>query len=273
MEELRDKGAVITGGGSGIGRGIALAAADEGMDVVVADIEADAAEAVAGEVRAKGSKALAVRTDVTDITSVEAMAERAFAELGGVHLLCNNAGVSTFKPMVEQTAADWRWVLSVNLDGVVHGIVAFLRRMVEQEGESHIVNTASTAGMIAVPGLGIGPYTASKFAVVGLSEKLREEVGGDGVGVSVLCPGGVRTNLMASGRNRPEELGGEMAPDANILAEAKDPVEVGRIVLAGVKANRSHIFTDLSIEEPVAARFEEITSDLDATRALLAQGY
>ncbi|MFN0093327.1 MAG: SDR family NAD(P)-dependent oxidoreductase [Dehalococcoidia bacterium] len=272
MKELRGKTAVVTGGGSGIGRGIVLAAAAEGMNVVVADIDEKAAGAAAAEAQAAGVKALAVRTDVTKAEAVQALADRAFAELGGVHLLCNNAGVGTFKPMLETTAADWRWVLAVNLDGVVNGLVAFLPRMAAQEGESHIVNTASTAGLMAVTGLGIGPYTASKYAVVGISEKLRNEVSEFGVGVSVLCPGGVRTNLMSGGRNRPDELGGPEAPHPDILAGGKDPLEVGRIVIRGVKDNQAYLFTDLSILDGVTARFDAIKADIERTRAILAAG-
>jgi short-subunit dehydrogenase len=144
--------------------------------------------------------------------------------------------------------------------------------LVEQSDESHIVSTASTAGLIPIPELGIGPYTASKYAIVGISEKLRGEVDGNGIGVSVLCPGGVRTNLMTSERNRPTELGGTGKASENILAGGKDPLEVGRLVLAGVKANQAYMFTDLTIEDAVEARFKAIKAGFAATRELLEKG-
>ena len=174
MKQLRDRVALVTGGGSGIGRGMALAFADSGMHVVIADIEEDAARKVAGEVEQRGVRSLPVQVDVTDRAAVEALAERSFAELGAVHVLCNNAGVAVFGPLDQMSDEDWRFVLSVNLEGVVHGLQAFLPRMRELEGEKHVVNTASGAGLIAFPTLGV--YTATKYAVVGISETLRADV-------------------------------------------------------------------------------------------------
>jgi NAD(P)-dependent dehydrogenase (short-subunit alcohol dehydrogenase family) len=144
--------AVVTGGGSGIGRAMALTFAGEGMHVAVADVEEDAAEQVAEAARSRGVRALGVRTDVSDRSSVEKLAQYTFSELGVPHLLCNNAGVVTFKPVLELGAADWEWVMGVNFWGVVHGVQAFLPRMVQRSGEAHVVNTSSVGGLVPSPG-------------------------------------------------------------------------------------------------------------------------
>ena len=274
MKNLEDGVAVVTGGGSGIGRGIALAFADAGMRVVVADIDESAARAVGDEVRHCGARALAVRTDVADRASVEVLAERAYGEFGRVHVLCNNAGVGVGGPLDTMTDDDWRWVLSVNLEGVVHGLQAFLPRFKAQAGEKHIVNTASMAGLIALPGLGI--YTASKYAVVGISETLRVEGAAYELGVSVLCPGLVRTNILASERNRPRELHqsrnaiSELAGLAadRLRTEGMDPLEVGRRVRQGVIDNRLYILTHPELRHLFELRVQAIAADFAAGRLI-----
>jgi len=189
--------AVVTGAGGGIGAGMAEAFAAEGMHVVVADIEEASAQATAERVRAAGVRSVAVHTDVADPASVAALADRAFAEFGEVHLLCNNAGVLLFRPLAEMSLQDWQWLLSVNLFGVIHGIHSFLPRMLAQGGDGHIVNTASIAGLAVGRVRNVGAYHASKYAVVGLSEALRTELEPVGIGVSMICPGGVNTPLNA----------------------------------------------------------------------------
>ena len=247
MRELGGKVAVVTGGGSGIGRGLVLAFAQAGMHVAIADVEHASAEKVADEARALGVKALAVATDVARRDSVEALAERVFGELGAAHVLCNNAGVAVFGPLAEMRDADWRWLLSVNLEGVVNGLQAFLPRMKAQPGEKHVVNTASVAGIAAMSGIGI--YTATKYAVVGISETLRVEGAAWGLGVSVLCPGAVNTRIMSSERNRPAALG-ESKPaafalggGANGIANGLDPLAVGRRVRSAVQNDELYVFT------------------------------
>ena len=259
MEQLAGKVAVITGGASGIGYGMAVTFAEAGMRVVVADIEGDKAEKVAAEVGG-----VAVATDVSDLSSVQALADRAFAEFGAVHLLCNNAGVSLRDvPLDKATAHDWEWVLGVNLDGVVNGVLAFLPRMREQQ-TGHIVNTSSMAGVIPFPGL--GPYVATKYAVVALSEVLRIEAAEYGIGVSVLCPGNVRTGIIESERNRPHNLADSASPPLTEEirrfwdATSIDPVDVGRMVRDAVVNNDAYVFThkDDMFRDLVAKRLDRV---------------
>ena len=269
MRELAGKVAVVTGGGSGIGRGMALAFADAGMTLVISDIELPAAEKVAGEVRDKGVRALAVQTDVAKRASVEALAERTWGELGAAHLLCNNAGVALFGALDEQRDSDWRWLLSVNLEGVVNGLQAFLPRMKAQPGPKHVVNTASVAGTVALPGLGI--YIATKYAVVGISETLRQEGPRYELGCSVLCPGAVSTNIMTSERNRPSELGQSkpfVPPSGANLGDAllrgRDPLWVGRRVRAAVENDEAYIFTHPDTRRLWDARAAGVRAGFDA---------
>jgi NAD(P)-dependent dehydrogenase (short-subunit alcohol dehydrogenase family) len=260
VKDLDGKVAVVTGGGSGIGRGTALALAEAGMHVVVADLDEAAAIAVAGEL---GGRAIAVAADVADRQSVEALAERSFAEFGAVHVLHNNAGVGVFARLDETTDADWRWLLAVNLEGVVNGVQAFLPRMKAQEGEKHIVNTASMAGMIAGPIL--GAYNATKFAVVAISETLRYELGDSGFGISVLCPGGVRTNIgRNSMRQRPGGSGESRVRDIDTGSMRMiAPEEVGRMVRRAIEENELYIFTHPEMKPVVRARFDRILAAFD----------
>ncbi|MEX0875806.1 MAG: SDR family NAD(P)-dependent oxidoreductase [Actinomycetota bacterium] len=202
MQDLAGKTAVVTGGGSGIGRALVLALAREGCNTVVADIELDAAQAVAEEASAFGVRAITKRTDVADFASVTNLADAAFDEFGTVHILCNNAGVLILGTLGTAIPHDWSWVFSVNVMGVVHGVHAFLPRLIEQGQPAHIVNTASVAAL----GAG-GIYGASKAAVVSISETLHEELGASGIGVSVLCPANVNSRILDAQRNRPENFG------------------------------------------------------------------
>lgn len=271
MRELSGKVAVVTGGASGIGQGMVTAFAQAGMHVVIADVDLPAAEKVAGEARALGVKALAVATDVARRDSVEALAERVYRELGAAHLLCNNAGVAVFGELADMTDTDWRWLLGVNLEGVVNGLQAFLPRMKAQAGEKHIVNTASVAGVAAFAGLGV--YVATKYAVVGISESLRAEGEAYALGVSVLCPGVVRTRIFESERNRPAELGQSKpfvprqgsVPEA--LAVGIDPLVVGRRVRAAVQASEPYIFTHPATRALFERRAAAIRAGFDAADA------
>jgi len=265
MKDLAGKNAVITGGGSGIGRGMAIAFAEAGMNVVLADLDREAARAVQAEVEALGPRGLAVQTDVSKADSVETLAEAAFGEFGEVHLLCNNAGVVTFGTIDELTPADWDWVLAVNLHGVIHGIQSFIPRMKRQPGEKHVVNTASTAGMWPHPTL--APYTATKYAVVGLSETLRREGEDYALSASALVAGNTKTNIVQSGRNRQAEYGGPETVDVpdvdEAISEGKDPVEVGRIVRQGVIDDLEYIWTHPQNRADAEARLDRVRASLE----------
>ena len=233
MNNLSGKIAVITGAGSGIGRGMARAFAGAGMPVVVTDIERDAAEAVAHEVN--GTPA---QLDVARPDDVRALADRVYRDHGAVHLLCNNAGVAIAGRLSEMTPDDWRWMVSVNIEGVANGLSAFLPRMIGQEGEAHIVNTGSIAGLVSLPERGI--YAATKYAVVAISETLRTELAPHDIGVTVVCPGSVRTRILAASRNRPADLKAtSVAPPTEFTdpAGALDPDELGLGIRDAVVAN------------------------------------
>ncbi len=262
MELEAGKAAVVTGGGSGIGAALCQAFAQRGMSVAVSDIDLAAAEGVAQAISSAGGRAIATKTDVSSRESVKALADEAFAAFGGVHVLCNNAGVVAFRGAAEMGDADWDWVMSVNLGGVVNGVTQFLPRMIEQGGEAHIVNTASIAGLFATPGM--ASYVASKQAVVGLSEHLRADLAEIGIGVSVLCPGGVATRIVEAGRNRPSEHGGpEEIPDqaAGIrqgIAAGMPPEQVAERVLNAVRENELFIVTHEDTRAGAVARLEGI---------------
>ncbi len=278
MKELRGRVAVVTGAAGGIGRATALALAAEGMHVVVSDLDADAVEAVADEVRAAGCRALAVATDVSKRDSVEDLAKRTWDEFGACHLLHNNAGVIVLGPLEERSDQDWEWVIQVNLWGVIHGVQAFVPRMLKMgEGEArHVVNTASISGLMAMPMVGV--YATTKYAVVGLSESLRADLARHGIGVSVLCPGGVQTGILQAHRSRPESLGGgqgrakgtvrSVAGNAQADAEdMMDPSEVARALVEGVRANDAFILTHPRYGEFLEGRHRELMAAVEKARA------
>ncbi len=282
MQDLNGKVAVVTGGGSGIGRALAHALADEGMDVAIGDIEPDAAGRVADEVRAKGRRAAAVACDVTDLASMRALAAAARTELGGAHVLCNNAGVVAGKPTAEMSESDWAWVLGVDLHGVVNGLQAFLPELVAQ-GEGHVVNTSSIAGLVPLAAPNIISYTTAKYGVVGITETLHEELRPHGVGASVLCPGVVNTRIGESARNRPGAAGGPSgAPEPLIPASGEPPRIVGanviepdvvaQRVVAAVRNNDLYVVTHPETREAVEARFAAILAAYDRLDASLAGG-
>jgi NAD(P)-dependent dehydrogenase (short-subunit alcohol dehydrogenase family) len=268
LTSLKDRVAVVTGGGSGIGRALCLLFAREGADVVVGDVDqAGMAETVAGVGRA-GRRGLAVRTDVSRLTDVHALAERAFGEFGAVHVLCNNAGVALWGGLESATHRDWEWAMGVNLWGVIHGVEAFVPRMVAGRQPGHVVNTASMAGLIASQGLGI--YNTTKYAVVGLSETLQKDLRGYDIGVSVLCPMGVHTNIRRSERNRPPELrnpAGEPAGGAvELIGRYLSPEHVAERVLRAIYANRLYVITHEEGLTPLKRRFERMAQAIEESR-------
>jgi NAD(P)-dependent dehydrogenase (short-subunit alcohol dehydrogenase family) len=261
--ELAGRVAVVTGGGSGIGRAMAEAFARGGATVVVADVDESAAAAVVASVRAHGGEALDIRTDVSDLASVQALADTTFKTFGKVHLLCNNAGVALWGGLENATHRDWQWVLGVNLWGVIHGIESFVPRMIEQREPGHIVNTASMAGLIASRGLGV--YNTSKYAVVGLSETLAKDLRPYGLGVSVLCPMGVATQIRASARNRPARLA-NAAPSAEepveLMGRTLDAAAVADMVVDAIRANRLYVITHEEGLEALRRRHERLEQAL-----------
>jgi len=257
--DLRAKTAVVTGGASGIGRALTLRFAREGANVVVADLDATGMEAAAAEARGLGVKALTVTTDVSELAQVQALAARAFETFGAVHVLCNNAGVAAWGGLESASHRDWQWVLGVNLWGVIHGIEAFVPRMILRGEPGHIVNTASMAGLVASKGLGI--YNTSKYAVVGLSETLAKDLKPYRIGVSVLCPMGVETRIRESERNRPVALRNDRAAGAEpveLIGRYLTPDVVAEMVLAAIRANELYVITHDEALEPLRRRAERL---------------
>lgn len=271
MRELAGKVAVVTGAASGIGRCLAERCAREGMRVVLADVEAAALEAAAAELRAQGAEVLAAPTDVSRPEAVEALAAATLGAFGAVHLLCNNAGVGVGTTIWETSLEDWRWVLGVNLWGAVHGVRTFVPIMLRQGGEAHIVNTASIQGLLTHHPLS-SSYQVSKHAVVALSEQLHHELSqcGAAIGVSVLCPAWVRTQIGTSGRNRPPAAlaapTGEFSPAQEAALErciaalqnGDAPEAVADGAIAAVREGRFYILPHRNWLEAVRARLEGI---------------
>ena len=229
LEELDGKVAVITGGGSGIGAALARACTAAGMQVVVVDVNQERATAVAAEL--PNGTATAHAVDVSDAAGVQALADFAFDTFGAVHLLCNNAGVSPAGRVWDFTDDEWQWLLGVNVRGVANGLRSFVPRMIAQ-GQGHIVNTGSGASFVATPRL--GPYCATKHAIVGLSEALRYELDGTGIGVSVLVPAGVNTNIGDS-MVRPSATDPDaIADDFTVLTGALDETSLDIIEPLGM---------------------------------------
>jgi NAD(P)-dependent dehydrogenase (short-subunit alcohol dehydrogenase family) len=278
MDELDGRAAVVTGGGSGIGRGIALAFGAEGMTVAVADIQASKAREVAAEIEAAGGRALGVGVDVTSVESLARAAEEIVAKTGGVNLLCANAGVlARVGPLANHTIGDWEYTLSVNVLGIVKTVAAFLPALRSRAPDAHIVTTASLGGLTSDVGAPMGAYVASKYACVGYSEMLRAELEHQGIGVSVLCPAVVASNLLGtSTENRPGAFGNQGAVEleatpGNVkgagphlaLRHAMPAEDVGPIVIRAIRANRFHVLTHPHARPLVDSRFHAILEDFD----------
>ncbi len=291
MKEFKNKVAVITGAASGIGLGIARRAAKEGMKVVLADIEKDALIQAEEEFKASGTEVISVLTDVSKAEAIENLAQKTIDAFGEVHLLCNNAGVAAPGPIWECTLKDWNWVMGVNLWGVIHGIRTFIPIMLQQDNDCHIVNTASSAGLVSGdPGNGI--YSITKHGVVALSENLRASFGGMGskISVSVLCPGFVNTNIINSERNRPAEFCGpdyepclermiKKYPETEqfikafitSLEQGTSPDQAGDVVFEAMKNDIFYILTEIGLiwKRFIKARFDGIMEAFNQNRPIL----
>lgn len=267
MEHLDGKVAVITGAGSGIGAAVARACASAGMTVAVTDVDADRARSVADEIADAGGRSLGVQVDVTDADQVSALADQVLASFGGCHLLHNNAGIFPVGYAWEHPAEEWRRVVDVNLLGVVNGVNAFVPSLLEQDGEAHIVNTASADALRYGPSTAL--YKATKFAVLGFTETLRLELAPHGIGVSALCPAGVATNLFdtmfgTAEAPRSADLVFERLAALEVTEEAHrtiiTPEQVAELVLEGVRGDEPYIITHPGSGPAIAERNAAIDS-------------
>jgi NAD(P)-dependent dehydrogenase (short-subunit alcohol dehydrogenase family) len=268
MKMLEGRVAAVTGAASGLGRAMALAFAGEGMHAALADVDEPGLKSTLDEVQSRGVRAFAMRVDVSRYQEVESFCSKAIAQFGATHVVCNNAGVSPLGAVWENTLADWQWILGVNLWGVIHGVRAFVPRLLAQ-GEGHVVNTASVAGLISPPGM--GAYNVTKHAVVALSESLHHDLRSRGspVGVSVLCPAYVPTGIADSERNRPRELlnpGRNPSKEEALLKKAVasgklSADDVARAVVAAVKEERFYVLTHPRIKGAIRARMEDILDE------------
>ena len=268
MQQLNGKTAFITGGASGIGYAMAQAFLREGMRVVITDVDEDALASARDALQGSNTEVLALPLDVTDRNAYAAVVQKAWDACGGIQVLCNNAGVYRGGALDKVTYEDWDWILGVNLGGVANGLQNLLPRMRELDEPCHVVNTASMAGIVGSPGLGV--YNASKFAVVGLSESLRQDLADTQIKVSVLCPGMVRTRILESERTRPVDFdvtdteavaAAQAQSDAMHMAMGTgiDAAEVADLVVQGIKDEQFYLFPHAEMRAAADARAEEIS--------------
>ena len=270
-QELSDRVAIITGGASGIGFATAKALAARGAKLVVADIEASALNKALAELSSSGAKAEGVLCDVADLASVQNLAQQAFTKMGAVHILFNNAGVAINGHMLGMKHSDWEWIIKVDLWGPIHGVEAFLPRMIEQKQGGQILFTSSIAGLVPTEGLGV--YSVAKYGVVALAETLRREVRKHNIGVSVLCPLRVDTNIGTSERNRTADFGGAASsppprqPQAStsivMAGEVMKPEDVATVVVEAILANRLYVLPHDDSHDLIRRRFQRIDATFD----------
>ncbi|HUF19489.1 MAG TPA: SDR family oxidoreductase [Burkholderiales bacterium] len=280
MKIFKDRVAVVTGGASGLGRAMAWRFAHEGMKIVLADIEKDSLDKTEAEFREAGFTAIGVRCDVSKGAEVEALAEKTLRDFGAVHVLCNNAGVAPGGLLWEQTEKDWEWAMGVNVWGVIHGARVFTPIMLKQGDEGHIVNTASVAGLLSLPGMGV--YCLTKHAVVTLSECLHHDLAEhtDKLRCSVLCPAFVPTRISDSERNRPALLRDPEKPksaeDVAREEQLRHAVQSGKIsaeqvadlVFEAVRDSRFYILPHQKIKPAIETRLQDILLERSPTNTL-----
>jgi NAD(P)-dependent dehydrogenase (short-subunit alcohol dehydrogenase family) len=266
--------AYVSGAGSGIGRGIALALARRGVRVGVCDIKQADAQDTVRQIEAIGGSAMAVQVDVSDSASVEQAVAAIEQAYGAIAIGCNNAGIAMHGvPLHEISASDWDWVIGVNLRGVIHGIRAMVPRMLKAGRPAHIVNTASIGGFQVNPNFLTGAYSMTKYAVVALSEGLHNELQGSPIGVSILAPAAVDTQIHLSERSRPERLGGPTVRAQNhfmgdLIRGGMTPEAVGERVAHGIEADELYIFTHPETQHWLDRRHAAITAAFDEARRL-----
>lgn len=274
MKDFKDRVAVITGAASGIGRGIVNSAIKEGMKVVLADIEEEALNQTVKELEGEGATILPILTDVSKAEDVENLAQKTIDKFGKIHVLFNNAGVGPYGVSWECSLSDWKWIMDVNLWGVIHGIRTFIPIMLEQDNECHIVNTASLSGLMANE-IGQGMYIVTKYGVVGLTESIAKELSllKSKIKVHILCPGMVKTRIIDCERNRPVQFSNDVTIQKDHLElepiwevvrglgeKGELPDKVGEIVFEAIKQDVFYILTDTKryFKRMIKSRNEEI---------------
>lgn len=275
MKQIEGKTAFITGGASGIGLGMSRVFSGAGMKVVMADLRQDHLDEATAELKDAGADVHPICVDVSDRKAMAEAADEAAGVYGNVHVLCNNAGINIIRPITEATFEDFDWLFDVNLGGVVNGVLTFVHRMIEHGEGGHIVNTSSVAGILTGPGTGI--YSATKFAIRGLSDALRYDLIPHGIGVSVMCPGTVSTRLYESEENRQDRYMGEVNDTVRaqrsgtgelfrqVLPKGMDATRVGEIVLDAIRKNQFYIMTHVEIERDIRESFDEMIEALPDT--------
>ena len=277
MRDVAGKVAFITGGASGIGLAMARSFSAAGMKVAIADIEEHALERAAASFAPNNTQVIALRVDVADRDAMARAADETERAFGKVNVVCNNAGVGLSGPLEEMSFADWDWVVGVNLHGVINGVQTFVQRIIAHGEGGHIVNTASLAGLTAGPGLGV--YNTTKFAVVGLSETMRAELAAHEIGVSVLCPGFVKTHIFTSERNRPDTLRArsdaveplDLAAYERFMEGMLDPAIVGDMTLHAIQQNEAYILTHPELAAGVSGRLADIQAATERWRQYRAE--
>lgn len=275
MQDIESKCAFVTGGSGGIGLGIARALARHKVNVAIAGLTPEKLKAASDELRDLGVEVLSFELDVADRDAMNSVAAEVEAAFGKIHILVNNAGVGyAGVPLDQVSDADWDWVIGVNIRGAVNCLQAFLPRIKSHGEGGHVVNTSSVSGLFVHPEWKQGVYATTRFAVVGLSEALRIDLEAHSIGVSVLCPGPVDTDIFQSGRNRPERYGGSFKrPDDHpLVALAKtgmSPDLVGELVIEAIRRNDLYIFTHPELGDFIKQRHQRITDALDAAQDTL----
>ncbi|HVZ07765.1 SDR family NAD(P)-dependent oxidoreductase [Rhodopila sp.] len=277
MRDIRGKTAIVTGAASGIGLGIATALASAGANLVLADLRPDPLEAARRKIEALGVRAAAAVTDVSDPAAVEAAGKVAIDTFGALHIAVNNAGVAMHGTPVEQvTVPEWNWLIGVNVMGVIHGIRTFVPLIRAAGQGGHVVNTGSVSSLFVREGREQGAYAMSKYAVLALSEALEQELKGTGIGVSILCPGGVNTSIFQSAATRPDRFGGayhrprqEAMQTAGFAGTALDPAIVGRRVLRAIQDEEFYILTHTAERAAITDRFRRIEAAFDRADAVM----